>query len=78
MELTNDFICHDDGFDSEEDELPTSAMQDSYDELMGVGRHLFSGWKKECSSCRVFPPKNIPGKTFRAVARNADIYNLSP
>jgi len=47
MELTNDFICHEDGADTEEEELPTSAMQDSYDELMGVGRHLFSGWKKE-------------------------------
>lgn len=47
MELTNDFICHDDGAGTEEDELPTSAMQDSYDELMDVGRHLFSGWKKE-------------------------------
>lgn len=49
MESTKDFTCHDDdGLDpEEEDELPTNAMQSSYEELMGVGRNLFSGWKKE-------------------------------
>ena len=47
MELTNDLTCHDDGADTEEDELPTDAMQSSYEELMDVGRHLFSGWKDE-------------------------------
>lgn len=27
--------------------MPTDAMQSSYEELMDVGRHLFSGWKDE-------------------------------